>query len=90
MLNIDALLGEPKVIRYNGKDYKVKDASLLDVVNANKLLKSKKEDDVLVEMSKITKNLVPGFPVDTVPLRVLDAVFKYIMDDIEPAEAEKN
>ena len=90
MLNIDALLGEPKVIRYNGKDYKVKDASLLDVVNANKLLKSKKEDDVLVEMSKTTKNLVPGFPVDTVPLRVLDDVFKYIMSDVEPAEAEKN
>ena len=86
MLNIDELIGEGKTILYRGKEYEVKEITLKNVLEANKLLSTEDGDKALQGMSKVTADLVPDLPVDEIPLRALKSIFNYIMD----VEEEKN
>ena len=86
MLNIDELIGEGKTILYRGKEYEVKEITLKNVLEANKLLSTEDGDKALQGMSKVTAALVPDLPVDDMPLRALKSIFNYIMD----VEEEKN
>lgn len=75
LLNIDEILGEPRTVSWQGKEYKVLEPTLAI------RLEIEKGDDDLEGMSKVLGHLVPGLELDTVPIRALPALFRFVLGD---------
>lgn len=89
MLNIDKLIGEPKVVTWGGKEYPAKEVTLAVVIKAQKVIDSNKSDEVLLrETSALVSELVPELDINKLPVRAIRPLFNYLMSDSE--DAEKN
>lgn len=80
MLNLDELLGEPKVIRWKGKDYPVKDITLRVALKTDKAMDGVNDPKELWQgMSSILKELVPDLDTENIPVEALGKVFDYVI-----------
>ncbi len=90
MLNIDELIGKPKVIVFGGQYYEAKEPTLETMLKAQKLIEAGSANDELETMSKVVELMIPGFDVKHVPVKQLPAIFNYLMgsDSEKKTEAE--
>lgn len=79
MLNIDELLGEKKSIQFGGVVYDVNEPTLQNMLEAQKILESPDEAGQYEGMQKFIELLIPGLDVSTVPVRMLGAIFEYVV-----------
>lgn len=93
MLNIDELIGPKKSIQFKGVDYPVDEPTLEHILEAEKVLEAPRGDEQLSGMSELIKLLVPGLDIKKIPVRMLSALFNYVIGTEEkkteePAAAE--
>lgn len=79
LLNIDELIGEPRVLLWKGKEYEVKELTLKIFLE----LQAKGEGLSNEEMTSVIQKLVPGLDMQEFPLRLLPQIFEFVITSDE-------
>lgn len=76
LLNFDKLVGEPKSILWQGKEYAVKDVTVELYL---KTLNNSDDGNSMESMIAVAKELIPGFEPEKFPVRFLTQLIEFII-----------
>lgn len=87
-LNIDELLGEPRSIKWQGKDYPVTELTLGVALMAQKMIEEGRENNI-EDAKKIFDVCVPGLDIDSLPARAIMPLMVFVTTPVNSKNAEE-
>lgn len=93
VFDLDALVQEPQVIVWKGQEYRVKEPTVKDSIEFQRILGEMDASDastVFQAIGRAVSFMVPGLPVEEIPSRRLMELLAFIRDGFSSGDAPKN